>query len=147
MAPDPQQMQLKPTESHLPHLRVTCYQSVMDRQKAGAGHIPICLSHGVLNTPLTSIPPGANSTLHSPKLPPIRGRVDNSQVGRGDRLHGPSLSLSYKHPNTEPLVDSLRGVWPKPIHLLPDSVTKVLGGPGGPPPTSHQVRIGLPRPH
>lgn len=65
---------------------------------AGAGHSAICLSHGVPSTPLASVPPAGNPTLLSPKLPPIRGRVGNSQAWWGARLHGPSLSLSLQTP-------------------------------------------------
>lgn len=44
-----------------------------DRLMAGAGNVPICLSHGVSGTPLASVPlaAAAHSTLHIPKLPLI----------------------------------------------------------------------------
>jgi hypothetical protein len=48
--------------------------------------------------------------------------------------HRQGLFLSL---NTEVLVES-----PKPTHLFPTSVDKVLGGAGGPPPTSQRVCAG-----
>lgn len=125
---------INPTSLNLVRLiqEVVCTQSVRDRHTDGWGwtcsHL---LSHGVASTPPAPIPPlaAAQSTPHTPKLPPIRGWVGNLQ-GRsgllGRCLRRPGLSLSRRMPEHR----APAGVTDRDVTAM---ILEVLGVPLPPP--------------